>query len=339
MTILFAGGEDSSFITVATTVSSNPLYYRPAFARCTIDCGNGGTTFPPSVYAATPLLGSLSSFWTHVRMANGSNNSATNNQNWISIRDAAAVTRIVLLSTATAGQFTINKRTAAGALTLLATSAAGTIPPCGSASVQPVAIDLFVNYSVSGQVKVFINGVVAADTGAGVDVTTDGATTVSQVLFAAASGSFPMHWSEGVVMDTSTLGVSLQTLPPVAAGNTQSWLPNTVGNINPTTINDANFVAATAANALSEWTVNTALPSGAWSILAVAQDARVSVGTSGPLNFEFLVRTVDGTDHVAGTTAGTTSFANYRRLWPVNPQTGAAWNAGELINAGIESLT
>ena len=133
--------------------------------------------------------------------------------------------------------------------------------------------------------------------------------------------------------------MAIQTLPPVAAGNTQSWLPNTVADVNPTTINDTNFVATISANALSEWTVATTLPPGSWTIAAVVQEARVSVGLTGPQHFEWLVRTVDGSDNVTGSVAPTTSFANYSNIWPTNPHTTAAWAAGGLINAGIESLT
>jgi hypothetical protein len=35
----------------------------------------------------------------------------------------------------------------------------------------------------------------------------------------------------------------------------------------------------------------------------------------------------------------TTSLANYQNNWPINPHTGVAWLPGDLINAGIESLT
>jgi hypothetical protein len=351
-TVYFAGGEDTSF-TITGSPPPVPItaagYFRVGFARLAMNMFGGSgapttTAWPLATALVTPMFGSISSFWVH-GLNNTENSSlvfvnfTTTAAIMLGLADSGGVGRILVRGTGTAGQLKISTRNAAGTIVDLVTSAAGAMP--AAASGAPIKIDLFVNYAVSGQCTLYANGVIIADTGAGINVTTDGATTLAQVFYGACynAANYNQTWSECIVQDTSTLGCALQTIPPVAAGNTQSWLPNTVGNINPTTINDTNFVATTAANALSEWTVATTLPSGAWIIEAVVQEARVSVGLTGPQHFEWLQRTSDGTDHVTGSVAPTTAFSNFQNILPLNPHTSAAWNAGELINAGIESLT
>jgi hypothetical protein len=252
--------------------------------------------------------------------------------------DATGVGRIAVLGTGTNGQLKIVSCNAAGTLTTLATTSTSAyyIPS------NTMAIDLFVNYSTNGQVTLYIDGVSVADSGPNVNILTDSATNVSQFLLSSPTGpsvgfSANVFWSEIIIQDTSTLGMGLVTLPPQAAGNTQSWT-GSVSNINELTLNTSASITTTANNAMSEWTVNTALPSGSWAIAAVVTEAVVSAGTSGPMHFEWVVRTSDGTDHVAGNVAPATGFGNYQNVWPVNPQTGTAWQAGQLINIGIESL-
>lgn len=335
-TIFFAGGEDTSFINSGCSVSVSAALFRGApYSRCAMVTGGGAAsvTVPPPINISTGNAGALTSFWAHAQYSNQSANATTNNTILMCIADSGGVVRLLVEGTGTAGQIKLMTRNAAGTQTVLVTSAAGAVASLGA----PTPVDLFVNYAVSGQVKLAVGGVTIADTGPGVNVTTDSATSLAAVLF-ASMGAGQSAWSEIIVKDTSTLGAALQTIPPVAAGNTQSWTPNTVANVNPVTIADANFVSTATANALSEWTVSTTLPPGSWSIDAVVQNARVLVGATGPQHFEWLVRTVDGTDHVTGSVAPITSFGNFSVIWPTNPHTSAAWQAGELINAGIESL-
>jgi hypothetical protein len=336
--ILFVGGEDTSFASISGFgVFTTNTSFRTAFARYSFNSGgNGSTATPPTVALDTGNFTPVSTLWVHGQL-NITSNSFSNGSILFYIEDPTGVGRLLVMGTGTAGQVKLATRNAAGTITVIATSAAGAIP----SNTAPAAFDLFINYTTTGQITLFSGGATIVDTGPGVNITTDSATTLSRVLYSSilTSGFQTNAWSECIVQDTTTLGLALQTLPPVAAGNTQSWTPNTVGNINPTSINDSNFVATTADNALSEWTVGTTLPVGSWAIEAVVQNARVSIGTTGPQHFEWLVRTSDGTDHTTGSVAPLVgSFSNFSNIWPTNPHTGAAWNPGELINAGIESL-
>lgn len=340
MTVLWAGGEDTSFISIpGVAVNTNTSKFRTAFSRCALSPTNAATTFPPTSYCLTPVITPVTSSWMHGRYNTIGAGSVTNAV-WMAMLDNGGVARIAVLPTATAGQVRIVKRDAAGTLTTLATTAAGALQSF-LVSAQTDAIDLFVNYAVAGQATLFVNGVNVADTGPGVDVTTNSVTALAQIMYSAnTNGGNNCFWAEMIWQTTDSRGSALQTIPPVAAGNTQSWTPNTVGNVNQVSITDAAFVSTASVNALSEWTLSTSLPAGAWAITGVVQNARVNAGITGPQHYEWLVRTVDGSDHVQGSSAPPVgSFANDWTIWLTNPHTATAWGSGELINAGIESLT
>jgi len=342
MTDLFVGGEDLSFTMTGGfgfgTLGTGDSY-RTAFARGVVGAAaiSISTADPPAARATTPVFAATSSIWIHGQYSTQSTAGTTLNATLLRALDGTGVARIVVRGTATSGQLKIDKRNSAGTFTNLVTSAAGALP----AKATPTSIDLWINYAVSGQCQLWIDGVNVADTGAGVDVTTDSATTLAQADFSQTTSANTGHntgWSEVLIRDSTTLGAAVFTIPPVAAGNTQSWTPNTVANINEVLTSDATLVATSSNNSLSEWTVSTTLPTGTWTISSVQQEARVSRGATGPQHFEWLVRTVDGTDHVTGSVAPITSFQNFANNWATNPQTSAAWAVGDLINAGIESL-
>lgn len=346
MTDYWFGGEQTSWATLTNGISYNGTQYRSSFARQALYVpGNTiTTTIPPTDYAASPVTANMSNFWFSCQIGvptTSGANANTANQPVMWFADSGGVIRLLVRGTGTSGQYKLSTRNAAGTLVDLVTSAAGAFPTVGlGGSVQ---VCCYINYSASGQFQLWINGVNVADTGTGVNITTNSATALNQFSYQNFFNQ-PQIGSQGCLSEpalstVNLLGAGVYTIPPVAAGNTQSWTPNTVGNVNKVSINDATGVSTSTANALSEWTVSTTLPTGSWTISSVQQEVRISCGATGPQNFEFLVRTTDGSDHVAGTTALTTSYVNYSYNWATNPHTSASWNAGELINAGVESLT
>jgi hypothetical protein len=302
---------------------------------------NGGepsTTLPLTYYATTPLFGPVSSFWVHAQF--GINNPVQNytypNGILLVVSDASGIGRLAIRGTGNTGQIKISTIDASGTFTDLVTSALGVINfslPNGN----PTALDFFINYAVSGQVTVYCNGVNVCDTGPAVNVTTNSVTALAQVTFGAMNGNTTQYWSECIVQDTTTLGLALQTLPPLATGNTQAWTGN-VGNIDTLSVNYADYNYTTSAGQLSEWTVGTTLPTGTWTIEAVVQAAAISRGSSGPQHFAWDVRTSSGTSYQSGTLSLSVGFAFYQYVWMTNPATSAAWTAGQLVNSGIESL-
>ena len=343
-TVYWGGGEDGSYAGLYNcgfSATSQTRWVRSAYARGGIlmAYGYASTANPPTCRAVSWPFGPISTLWVHGQFGGDVAGSASvPNLAAIRLLDNTGVARIVIRSADGAGRFKVSTCNAAGTYADIATSAGNIIP--SSHGTATWAYDLFVNYASAGQVKLYIAGVSVLDTGAGVNLLTDSCTALAQADygFFTYNTSEEVYWSEPIIQDTTTLGCAMLTNPPLAAGNTQSW-SGAVGNINEVPANDSTGISSVTVGALSEWTVNTALPTGAWAIEAQILEARLSVGTTGPQHIGMVVRTSDGSDHVTGTIAATVTLTNYQAIVATNPHTGAAWNAGELINIGLEALT
>jgi hypothetical protein len=353
MTILYAGGEDTGFATIigapggAIVDNSNYPGYttRTTFCRCVLAVYNSSSTAdPPPTRWQTPTFTAGNLIWLHSQVSIGNGGAGpsfanTANAQALLFRSPDGVSRLVLRATGTAGQLKFSTRNAAGTLVDLATASANL-----SGTAVPTQLDIRIDYSATGGVQIWYNGLQVVNyTG---DPRTDAATQLNQIEFAAinnlASSNAGTGWSEIIVADQDTRSMALLTLAPQAAGNTQAWTPNTLANINKLTISDTTFVSAAAANALSQWTKPTTLPSGTWNVLAMAQNARVQASSTGPQHFDWVCRT-GGADYLAGTSQAppVASFANFQRLWPTNPATGTAWTAANItagLQFGIDSL-
>lgn len=356
-TIYFAGGEDTSFTVVGSPSGvdvSDTVARRTAFAREALSMANGTTVAdPPANRMATPTFTSASTLWIHAQVYSAGVITTTSGEQAMLVRSPDGVSRIVLRQTGTNGTLKVSKRNAAGTITDLATAS-------GTFSVNTVtSFDLQIVYGCTSgdQVNLWLAGVsVISFTGA--SICTDAATSLNQAEFASinngayvtqsglgcdnAGGAASTCWSEVIAADSDTRGMGLWTLAPQASGNTQSWTPNTVGDVNPTAINDTNFVSTGSNNALSEWTTPTSPPSGTWNVIAIVQEARVLASTSGPSTAEWLMRTKDGTDYVTGSfTPPVAAFGNFsNQIWTTNPHTSAAFVIGDIaagFNLGIES--
>lgn len=166
---------------------------------------------------------------------------------------------------------------------------------------------------------------------------------LNSVDLASPSTSNAVVWSEMFVSDTRTINAGMWTISPVAAGITQTWA-GVVASINEFTINDANFISVGTSAAISNWTVSSTPPTGAWIVAAVIQEARVAIasGGLGPQNFKFSIFSNSGQFATSNVTpAPTPAFASYNnQIYAVNPNTSAAWVIGDItvgFNAGIES--
>jgi hypothetical protein len=168
------------------------------------------------------------------------------------------------------------------------------------------------------------------------DPRTDSATQLNQVELSNWGTNGQTLYSEIIVADQDTRGMALWTLPATASGNTQSWLPNTVGNINEINNSDGTFVSTTVNNDLSQWSPSGAVaPAGTWNVLGFFQEARAQVGATGPQHMDWSLRT-SGTDYLAGLSiALSTSFNNYSRQWALNPNTSAPWLIADFTAAGF----
>lgn len=338
MSILFAGGEDTSFTFTGTVdfpaFGGGGCAGRTAFARGGIRITSAAGDPMPN-RATTPTFTAGSIVWVHGQASFG-NSATTNNVQVLIVRSPDGVSRIVVRQTATAGLLKVSKRDAAATITDLATANAT------MSTGTNHSFDLKIDYSSSGGVALYLDGTLVINYVG--DPRTDAATQLNQVDLGCPSPVFTVAggWSELIIADEDTRGMGLWTLVPQAAGNTQSWTPNTLANINERAIDDTTLISTSNNNDLSEWTTPTSAPTGQWDVKAIVQEARVRVGVTGPQHFDWVTRT-GGADFTAGVSnAPSTAFANFNnQIWATNPNTAAPWaisNIASGFNLGIKSL-
>lgn len=329
---LFAGGEDADFTSIGGVgVDTTAANRRASYSRCalkvaSVAVGDGWN----AAFAAA------SSLWLTARalFTNNVNVGSSVASRIITLKDGSTA-RLALIATGaafnatSAWSYRLVKITAAGASTTLAT-ASGTI---ATGLVQK--LDMFVNYAVAGACQVYVDGTKIIDYAG--DVTTDSATTLSgfalgtPVVDGATGQTF---WSECIVSDSDTRGLSLATLPPLAAGNTAAWT-GAVTDVNETTLSDTTVITSATAAQVEEFTVTPpAVITGTVPIRAVVVAARASKGATGPQNLQAVVRT-GAADFTSANLAVTTALARVAANWATNPNTGLAWTAADLTAAGF----
>jgi hypothetical protein len=338
MPILFAGGEDLSFTFLGSTdfliFGGGGTAGRTTYARGGVRIPSGAGD-PPTSRAQTSTFTSGSLLWIHGQASFG-NGSSVNNVQSLIVRSPDGVARILVRQTATSGLLKVSTRNAAATITDLATASSTMTTGTNH------QFDLMIDYSSSGGVDLYLDGALVINFSG--DPRTDAATQLNQVDFGSPcpTSTVAGGWSEVIIADEDTRGMSLWTLAPQAAGNTQSWTPNTVGNINEVTTSDTTLISTASNNALSQWTTPTSAPSGNWGVKAIVQEARVRIGTTGPQHFDWSLRTAS-TDYTAGiSNAPITGFSNFKnQQWTTNPNTSGAWAITDIasgFNLGIKSL-
>ena len=339
MTILFAGGEDSDLTPSGLcSVSTNTAYFRSTKARCALSIGV--TPFNTHTEGWTGTFSTASSeFWFTGRFF-GTYPFGNFAGEGLVFLDGLTRRLYLTLTGAGTSPFRLTKRTASGTNTILQDSsyAVGT---GGS-----IKIDVYVRYTVTGQVKVYMNNTLVIDYSG--NVTTDSATTLSGFICgkfhsAATAGSAdPCFWSEIIAATVDTRSFSLVTLPCNDAGNTTSWTDGTdETKINEITTNDATIISSDTANQVNQFTIDSTNLAGNPGIVAVTVNARAQKGATGPANAQLMVRTYS-TDYVSSTKALQSSLQPTIGIWETNPNTGLAWTDDELMavgfNVGIKSI-
>jgi hypothetical protein len=342
MTILFCGGEDCDFSIVgAYAINTTAAAYRSTYARHNLRL-TGGTSWSSSDGIFGSFPSALSEAWLSWRGYYAHSGSSSAQGYFLVLRDGT-VNRILLgtdgASPAGTAKYRLFKRTAAGVETTLATSS-------GTISLTSLnKFDVYVNYGASGTFRLYVGGVLVIDYSG--DLTTDGATTLSNFQFnyiagaVSPSGSL-VSLSEVIVADEDTRGMALATLTPLAAGNAQAW-SGAVGDVNEAALSDASIISTTAADQLAQFTVTpgSAITSGT-GIRAVSVNARAAKGASGPQNLQAVVRT-GSTDYASSNLSVATALGRVANIWGTNPNTSVAWLGSDLLaagfNIGLKSIT
>jgi len=326
-TLLFAGGEDIDFIctNVCSFVMPNGSY-RAAWARGAYSV-NPGASDPPASYFSTPTFTGNATIWIHAQYYQGNTNTSSGSQQ-IRVVDNLGNPSLIVRGTGTAGTVKISSRTSAGVFTDLVTCSA-TMP-----DTNLDQLDLYVNYSTTGEVTLYKNSVSICDyTG---NVTNgDGATTITRAQFGGATSNG--DWSEVIVATADTRAMARYTASTAGNGNTTGFSGTNICSAiwNVTSFNDSNFGYSGSNSVLQECTVNSSIAPGVYSVLGLVMSARALVGSTGPQHFDFLTRTAN-TDYASGDFAPTTSFSNITNyIQTVNPSTSNPWAVSDFQAAGF----
>jgi hypothetical protein len=340
MTIYFAGTEDVDFTLAGTAIGSTTGPFDAAL-RGNILMNTSNAAWPPTSYATNPVsLGNLSSFWFHCGfVSSASGVGQILNTIPFAFADAAGVARLLIRNTGNVGQFKISTRNAAGTIVDLVT---GTNGAFGQAVL--VKIDIFVNYSATGRVIIYANGVNICDTGASINVTTDGATSLSFFYLTPCQTNVSNNnFSEVIVADIDTRSMKLWLLNSATSGTLTQWT-GTATNVNKAVIADGTFVTSPTAGQINDYkTGGITVPTGSWIVRAVVTSMRALASVdAGPQHvqsgFNF-----NGTRYWSSSYAPGAAFGNFPNLvWPTNPNTAAAWTIADVtaatFNYGVQSI-
>lgn len=338
MGTLFAGGEDICFSQVGATSAVNTATTaarRSAYARCSLAAGATGTPVNGDGWLGA-LSAASSAFWFSAQLYLGNTPNTIAAYKVLAFRSSNVSRLEIRVITAGTGLLGVYKVTSGGTATLLATFSSA----LGQTTLYK--LDIQVNYSTSGFVKVYLSGTLIADTGT-VDVTTDGATTLDGFLLGHPYNFARLcHWSEIIAHTDDTRSLSLCTLPPAANGNAYTFDSGSFADIDEVTNSDADIITSGTANQLAQFTVNSSGVTGNPGVKSVAVWARAQRGASGPQNMQLNVRTAS-TDYVSGNKALALSMAGYQNTWDTNPNTSLAWAYTDLtaagFNIGVKSIT
>lgn len=324
--ILWAGGEDIDFqFGSAPCVNTTAGTFRSAYARSALTACAAN-----SIVASTPFLGgAVTSAWVSGRVYYttpsyalkffGLGRSGTSGSLFVGLDSITNPTKVAL--------YKFDGTT----WTKLQAETGSSLVTSGITKIDMQVI----NYGASATVNVYVNGATAAVITYTGDVTAGGTTNLDQVVFTnfGIAGYYYGSYSELIVADTDTRSLSLATLAPNAAGDTNQWASGTFSNINPNTINDASLISdGTASN---NFQANlTDLPTGSFSVQAVKISARAVKSSTGPASLKVGVKT-NATISVPAATALQLTFGQVETLYQTNPVTALPWTSSDGNNLQI----
>lgn len=331
MTILFVGAEDCdvSYRNGMAFDTSTAGTRRTSYARgCFAGWGQDPSALDPNPGRVTFLKWSAaaSSFWisfqykSMVRPGNGTQAFA--------FRDGSGVSRLILRGTG-GSTYKLSKRSAAGTITDIGTFSVG-----DSLFSNLTKVDINVNYSASGSVALYYDGVLQSTVSG--NLLTDSATDLQQFeaggLYWYTDGK--MFISEVIVSTADTRAMSLAILTSSTAGAAQNWT-GTATNVNQASITDDGlYVYATANDTVQQYKPGS-LPSGSFSVKAFVQSARTLVGTTGPQHLAFVTR-IGSTDYDSADYTPPASFGGVQHIQETKPSDSSAWAVADLAAANLQ---
>jgi hypothetical protein len=340
--ILWAGGEDIDFPNgvagggspTCGTTSTNA--FRSEFARQAIYPCDSSFSVTSNPFPG----GGVTSVWLSARVnytTNSGGNEAFIGLSKSGAPNGASATVLVGIGTV-AGRISI----ARCAITNNATNGSCLYPASESTPYSITStstaykIDMQItNYGTSTSVNVYVNNSNSPKiTYTGNLVTgTPSATNLDQVIITGSS----IRVSEIIVADTDTRNMSLATLAPNAAGDTNQWTGSNT-QINKLTINDDNYISNNTSGNNAQFNLSD-VSGTTYSVAAVKVVARATKTGSGMGSIAPGVKT-NTTVSVPSPTALTTNvWTPVETIYQNNPVTTSPWTVNEVNSLQLNLQT
>ena len=341
--ILWCGGEDFDFQFAGTPpgISGFSNRWRPTYARYAYAYEGNGFDVTVS-YITNNVAFSATQFWFSARVFCYTSQVVNQDCTWLKFKDSSYIDRILITtpngSNAPACQYRVSKVDHLGVKTTLVLTTSGFL--VGPST--PDKLDVFINYAVSGQILIYINGYqVFSYSG---DVTTDGVTSLSYFSEGCLSAYYGVAsapaWSETIVSTRDTRTFGLWTQAPTGAGNTDNWT-GVYSDVNQNTVNQSTPNYTGLNNQVQEYTASNSAPGPQLNVVSVVHKFQVVIDTTGPQHIQSVQRT-GGTDYFSSSLSPTTGWLTLNVNWDVNPATLVAWTIPDLTavgyNIGMKSI-
>lgn len=195
---------------------------------------------------------------------------------------------------------------------------------------QLTQIDVHIVAGSSGLVEVYINQNLAAS----VAVPYSDVNNIASVGLCAitdSSGTYATY-SQTLVADESTIGWQMYTNRPTSDGTYTDWT-GSYADVDEPLNNDTDYISAGTSGykqtmkAASRGTIDL-------EVKAIAVSARASRDSSGPQNFDLMLRN-GSSDHFVAVPVGI-GFGSKQAFWHTDPDTSAAWSAADAASASLE---
>ena len=320
MSYLFLGAEDTDFVTPIYDWTWQGFNYRSGFSRgCIQVYGNSSTSI-----VECPFVTASSSFWMTARWQ-------LDNVSYV-----ATNRPIFIFSDGTTRRITVSAEPTTGVLRVFTLNNVGSpselvnqIASQGIATATLFKIDIQVNYSTTGWVRIYLNGTMVYEFVGNTIASGSTSTSLTKMGFTNSGTSSSMYYSEVIVAERDTRTLSLYTLVPTGNGSGNQW-QGSYTDIDEGRANETDVVSTTAAEQAAFFEIGD-IPAGNYAIQAVKVTAQATRGVTGPANIQIGVRSA-GTTTLSPNKPLDSAWTKVNETFLVNPTTGLAWTLAE-VNA------
>lgn len=204
-------------------------------------------------------------------------------------------------------------------------------------------VDLHIKMdATAGFIRAYVNSILIHEE-FGVDTTvTSGVTQFDTLKFLERGGTTIFSegnaqcWSQVLVSDRTTIGAKVYTLVPNATGSLNDWDSGAYTDVDETAVNDVDK-ATTTTNG-DEFTVDVsttlATPSlpNKWTALVQTFRGSYDSGSAVTKMSPLLNDTTSTSTSYGASQTLTTGFANYSKIWDVDPADSGDWTATRINN-------